>query len=149
MVQVLVLRRVDDVDAAGQHRRRAALERGTMRRRVDAAGKARRHDEAFQPELGGARAGEFLADGRAVARADHRHDRARGKIEPALDVEQRRRGIDLGERRRIAVLADRDEARAEPLGALQLGFGLGLTTEMNVVDAAAAARQHGQRRRTG
>ena len=68
-----------------------------------------------------------------------------GEVEPAFDVEQRRRRVDLGERRRIARLADGDEACARALRRGELGLGFGLAAEADVVSAAAAARQHRQR----
>ena len=65
-----------------------------------------------------------------LARADRRHDRGHGKLEPALDVEQRRGRIDLRECRRIAVLANGDKRRPEPLGFSQLRLGLLFAIEM-------------------
>ena len=47
-LQLLVLGRINDVDAAGEHGDGAVFERGEMRRRVDAAGKPRGDDEAFK-----------------------------------------------------------------------------------------------------
>jgi hypothetical protein len=64
------------------------LERGKMRRRVDAAGEPRSDDEPFKRKIGGDLAGEFLSDGGAVARADDGDDRNVGKIEPAFGVEE-------------------------------------------------------------
>ena len=81
-----------------------------VRRRVDAAGESRGDDESFEREVGGELAGEFLSDGGAVARADDGDDRHVGELEPAFDEEQGRRRIDLRERRRIARLADGDQA---------------------------------------
>ena len=63
----------------------------------------------------------------------------------ALDVEQRRGRIDMGKRRRIARLADRDETRANAVGAGKFGLGLGFGAEPNVVGPAAAPRQHRER----
>src|SRR5215831_11923881 len=59
-----------------------------------------------------------------------------------LDVEQRRRRIDLGKRRRKAWLSDGDQARAKTLGRRELGLCLFLATETDVVNASAKARQH-------
>ena len=73
------------------------VERGRMRRRVDAAGEPGGDDESFKREIGGELAGEFLADRRAVAGADDGDDRPVGELQPALDVEEGRRRIDLGE----------------------------------------------------
>ena len=95
-------------------------------------------------ELGGDLAGEFLPDRRAVARADDGDDGNIGELEPAFGVEQRRRRIDLGERRRIARLADGNEACAEALGRRELGLGFGFGAEADV-GASAAPRQKRQR----
>ena len=86
------------------------VERGGVRRRVDAAGKSRGDDKSFKREAGGDLAGEFLSDGGAVAGADDGDDRNVGELQPAFDEEEGRRRIDLRERRRIARLADRDQA---------------------------------------
>ena len=153
-LQLFILGRVDDVDAAGEHGDGAVLERGKMRRRVDAAREARGDDEAFQAELGGELAGEFLPDGRAVARADNGDDGDFGELEPALGVEQGRRRIDLGKRRRIAGLADGDEDGPEPVGRLELGLGLGSRCKggcrcgRRAATAAATRRWRPRRRRT-
>ena len=65
--------------------------------------------------------------------------------EPALDVEQRGRRIDLSKRRRIAWLSDSDEASAQAVGNRKLGFRVFLAAKADVMDAPAAARQRGQR----
>ena len=119
------------------------LERRHVRRRVDAASEPGGDDETFEAKLGGDLTGEFLPDGRAVARADNGDDRDVGELQPALDVEQRRRRIDLGKRRRIARLADGDQGGAEPVRRFEFGLGLGFRAEMDVA-AAAAPRQQRQ-----
>jgi hypothetical protein len=52
-VQLLVLGRINIVDAAGEHGDGAMVERGGVRRRVDAAGKPRGDDKSFNREAGG------------------------------------------------------------------------------------------------
>ena len=121
------------------------LERGAMRGRIDAARETRGDDEAFRPKLACELAGEFLSRRRTVAGADDGDDGNVGEIGAALDVEEGRGRIDMGERRRIARLAERDELRAEALGARELGLGLGFGAETDVVAASAAPRQHRQR----
>lgn len=68
-----------------------------------------REPEALERKVGSELAGEFLSDGRAVAGADNGDDGHVGKFEPALGVEEGRWRVHLGERRRIARLADGDE----------------------------------------
>jgi hypothetical protein len=60
-----------------------------------------------------------------------------------LHVNERRRRVDLGERRRIAWLADRGEVGAESFGRGKLRFSLVLAIETDVV-RAAPARQNRQ-----
>jgi hypothetical protein len=65
-LQLFILRRIDDVDAAGEHGDGAVFERGAMRRGVDAARQTGGDDEAFQCEIGGKLPREFLPDRGAV-----------------------------------------------------------------------------------
>ena len=80
----------------------------------------------------------FWPTGGAVARTDNGDHGNVGELEPAFDVEQRRRRIDLGERRRIAGLADGDQIRAQAFGERELSLGFGLGAEANIGPAAAA-----------
>jgi hypothetical protein len=143
-LQLLVLGRINYVDTAGEHGDGAVLERGNMRRGVDAAGEPGGDDEALKREIGRNLAGEFLSDGGAVARTDDGDDRNVGELQPAFDVEEGRRRIDLGERRRIARLADGDQACPQAFGTLKLGLGFGLGAKADV-GASAATRQKRQR----
>ena len=59
-----------------------------------------------------------------LAGAHHGDDGSFGKLEPSLDVEQRRRRIDMGEGRGIALLAHGDESSP---GAVGGGFELGVS----------------------
>jgi hypothetical protein len=108
------------------------FERGAVRCCVDSAGKSRGYHEAFLAKFGRDLAGEFLAHRRAVPRADNRHDRNAGKIEPAFDIEERRRRIDPCNRRRITLFADGNERCADPLGRFELGLRLGFAIEADV-----------------
>ena len=99
--------------AAGEHADRAGLERGDMGAQVDAAREAGDDDVARLPEPARQPVGEGEAGGGGVARAD---DRDRGLLQRLLAAAQRqdrRRGIDLAQRRGIVGLAERDEAHAE------------------------------------
>jgi len=66
----------------------------------------------------------------------------------ALDVEQRRRCIDGGQRRRVAGLDGEEGARADPVGGLELGPGVRLGTDADRLPPAAP-RQLRQRRQRG
>src|SRR5262245_42034357 len=109
LLQLRVLRRIDYVDAARHYGNHPMLERAAMRGGVDAAGEPRGDDETFEPEFARKLAREFLSRCRAVAGADDGDDGKGGELGASLDVEQGRGRIDMGERRRIARLAERDE----------------------------------------
>lgn len=115
-LQILVLRWVDIVDAAGEHGDGAALKRGLMGCGVDATGKTRGNDEAFAAKLDREGTGKFLSDGGAIPRADHGNEGTCGELEPAFDIKQGRRRIDFRKGVRIARLADADEGGAQPIG---------------------------------
>ncbi len=88
---------------------------------------------------------QFLADGRAVARADQSNDGKRCEVEIAFDVEERRRRVDFSQCRSAAWLADGDEMGAERFGRFELALGLLRAIEADVMNATATARQHRQR----
>ena len=121
------------------------FERRLVGRRVDAAGEPRGDDVAGAADAGGEHAGELLAGGRAVAGADDGDHRARQVGDVALDVEQRRRRLDGGQRRRVAGLDGEEGARADPVGGLELGLGLRRRADADRLPPAAP-RQLGQRR---
>ena len=75
------------------------LERAPMRGGVDTAREPRGYDETFEPEFARKLAREFLSRRRAVAGADDGDDGKGGEFGAALDVEQRRGRIDMGESR--------------------------------------------------
>jgi hypothetical protein len=60
-LQLLVLGRVDNVDAAGEHSDSPPLKRGKMGCGIDTAGKTRGDDETFDSEVCGEAPGEFLS----------------------------------------------------------------------------------------
>jgi hypothetical protein len=100
--QVLVLRRIDPVTPAGQHRDRAARNAGAMRRLVDAARQPRDDDKAGLAKLTRQRGCEFQSRARGVARADNGDRRPHQRLRRATHAEQRRRIVDAGKPRRIA-----------------------------------------------
>ena len=71
-----MLGRIDDVEAAGEHRDRAGAEARLVSGRVDAARKARDDGEPGRAELGGKHARELDAGGGGLPRADDRRSRA-------------------------------------------------------------------------
>src|SRR5262245_43693585 len=77
----------------------AARGAAAMRGGVDATREPRGDDETFEPEFACKLAREFLSRRGAVARADDGDDGKGGELNAALDVEKRRRRIDMGERR--------------------------------------------------
>ena len=70
-----------------------------MRGAVDAAGQAGYDRHALLPEIMRQAAGEAAGGGAGVARADDRHHRPVEQAEIALGGEQRRRIVQLGQRR--------------------------------------------------
>ena len=85
-----ILRRVDHVEAARHHGDGAGLERGLMRRRVDAARQAGDDHVALAADLARQLPGEFPRDGGGVARAHDGDTAARQQADVALDAEHRR-----------------------------------------------------------
>ena len=121
------------------------LERAPVRGGVDATREPRGDDETFEPEFACKLAREFLSRRGAVARADDGDDGKGGELNAALDLEKRRRRIDMGERRGIARLAERNERYAQTVGAGKFGFGLGFGAKPDVVGPAAPPRQRRER----
>ena len=108
--QILMLRRIDPVVAAGQHRDRAAFDRGAMRGLIDAARQARDDDEAGLAEIARQLAGEFQPGAGGVARADDRDHRPHQRVGRAAHAEQGRRIVERRQPRRIGGFARRDQA---------------------------------------
>ena len=100
--------------------------------------------KTFERELGGDLTGEFLPDRRAIAGADNGDDGDIGEVKPAFGIKQRRRCIDLGKRRRIAGLADGNEACSQAIRGREFGLGFGRGAEADV-GASAAPRKKRQR----
>jgi hypothetical protein len=120
------------------------FERCDMRCRVDAAGEAGGNDETFQRKLGRDLAREFLSNRRAVASADNGDNGDIGELQPALGVEQGRRGVDLGKGGGIAGLTDGNQGGAKPIRRLEFGLGFSLGAKADV-GASSAPRQQRQR----
>ena len=107
-----ILGRVSDVDAARDHRDRAAVERAVMRGGVDPAGEARNHHRARRADVVRQHPREAARRRRGVARADQRDRGLFEQGEMAFDDQRRRRAFELGEQRRIEALAEKQVARA-------------------------------------
>ena len=145
VVQPGILRRVDDVEAAGQHRQRAGGEGALMRRGVDAAGEAGDHGEAGLAQLPRHVTGEAAAVQRGVAGADDADHRPGRQLAAAAQRQHRRGVLDRGQDLGIVGLAGGDEAAAGPGQRLQLALRLGDGGRLQPGPPAAAARQLGQR----
>ena len=112
-VQARVLRRVDLVDAAGQHGDRAGGQGGLMGGGVDAARQAGGDDEARLPQGGGQLRREAPAGQRGIARADERQGRARPSSADVADRRQHRRRVGQGRQGgRVGRIAQYQEAPA-------------------------------------
>jgi hypothetical protein len=114
--QILVLRRVNDVDAAAEHRDRATarLKRRLMRRGIDPARKSRDDGDARLGKFGRKPSRDFPAVAGRAPRAD---DRERGIVlrqQLALDVEQRRRRGNLRQEPRVLDVFKSDRRNAQP-----------------------------------
>ena len=69
-IEFLILRRIDDVHAAGHHRDGADRQRRLMGGRIDAARQARDDHQPGIAQFARQNAGEFARQRRGVARAD-------------------------------------------------------------------------------
>ena len=143
-LQVGILRRIDVVQPAGEHSHRAVLHRGFVGGRIDAAGKAGGDDVARAADAGSKHAGKLLAGRRAVAGTDDGDHRTGETGYVALDVQQRRRRFERGERWRVARLDSEERARSYPVGSLEFGPRLRLRADAYRL-AAAAVREVRQR----
>ena len=139
--QVLMLRRIDPVMSAGQHRHGAARDAGAMRGLIDAAREPGGDDEAGFAEIARERACELQSGARGVARADDGDDRAHQRVAKAAHAEQWRRVVEFGQPRRIAVLARRNQVDAEPLARRKLGARILLAADPRGAHCTAAPRQ--------
>jgi hypothetical protein len=117
-----ILRRINVVDAAGQHRDGTSVEGGIVGGGVDTPGETRGDHETGSAQMRGKHARELLPGSGTVAGADdgdHRPDQVAGI---ALDVEQRRRGLDGGQGRRVAGFDGEQRPGADAGCGLQLAL---------------------------
>ena len=149
-LQLLVLGRIDVVEAAGEHGDGAGVDRRLVRHAVDAARQARGDDEAGAADLVRELARQLGAGRRALSRPDDGDGRPQQEGDVALGVEQRRRRLERGQRRRVLRLADEHELGAAALRALELRLRLIARANADRPAKAAALRQlreGGERRR--
>ena len=90
-----MLGRIDPVMTAGQHRHRAAVDAGAMRRLVDAARQSRGDDESGLTQIARQPPGEFQSGAGGVARADNGDHRPHQHLQRAAHAEQRRRVLNV------------------------------------------------------
>jgi hypothetical protein len=136
-----MLRRINPVMAAGQHRHGAARNAGAVRRLIDAARQARGNDKAGLAKIARQRAGEFEPGARRIARADDGNDRPHQDILRAAHAEQGRRIVEGGEPRRITGFVGREEGDAKPLAGGKLHAGIFLAADPPRTRRPAAPRQ--------
>ena len=120
--QVLVLGRVNDVDAAAKHGDRSAarLDRRLVRGRVDSARQPGNDRDSRLGELGRESSGDFPSIARRAPCAD---DRERGivvRTQGALHVENGRRRGNLRQQSGILRIRDRDRRDAEARHPVEL-----------------------------
>ncbi len=119
----LILGRVENVDAAGDHADGATVQRAVMRRRIDPARQSGDDHRALAAEVMGQTPREAAGSGRCVARPDDCNRHAVEQIEPALGDQQRRRIVQLGQQPRVEPLAKRHVTRAKCFDPSNLGVG--------------------------
>jgi hypothetical protein len=147
--EVVVLRRIDAVVAAGEHGDRARGETAAVGGGVDAACQAGDHGEAGVAEVAREPLGEAQAGSRGVARADNGDRRQVERRRPPAHRQERRGVVDHLQAARIVGLAQRDQRHPEGVGGLELAFGIPTRVDPGGADRAAAAGEIGQRRERG
>ena len=147
-LQLGVLGRIDVVEAAREHGDRAGRQRRLVRGPVDAAGEARGDDVTGSPDAAREVAGELLPGGGGIAGADDGDDGTGQQRRIALDVEERGRRIEGGERGGIAGLDGEEGCGADAGGGGKLTLGLLPGADADGLTPAAPRQlgQGGQRR---
>lgn len=142
--QLVMLRRIDAVMAAGEHRDRAACDARAMRRLVDAARQPRNDDEAGFAKIVRDRAREFQPGGGGVARADNGNHRPHHGFKLAAHAEQGRRIVERRKPRRIARFFGRKQGDAKLAAGVKLGLRFVLAADPPRPRCPAAPREIGQ-----
>ena len=146
---VLILGRVEDVDATGDDPDGAAVERTVVGGAVDAAGEARDDDGARAAQGHGQVRGQSGTPPPTHCARRRSRPRPLEQAELALGHQQRRRVVHLREEARIEALPEDDVARAELLDPFDLPLGIGAAEQARRSPAAAPGEigHRGQRRR--
>jgi hypothetical protein len=131
--------------SAGEHPDRAGLQTRNMNALVDPARQPRDDDVASLSQAARQSLGESQSRGRSIAGAHDRDRRLAQRLCAAPNSENRRRGIDLLQRRRIVRLAERDEAHPQFTGSDQLFFDFFEGGDADRTLRAPAPRQLRQR----
>jgi hypothetical protein len=116
---------------------------------VDPPRQARDDDVAGLAQPARQPLGEYEPRGGGVARADDGDRRRPQRLRPPAERENRRRGIDLPQQRRVVRLAEPNEAHAELAGGDELALdvlGRGDADRAGRAAAASEIRQRLQRR---
>ena len=92
----LILGRVEDVDASGDHADRAALQRAVVRGAIDAARQPRNYDTALLAEVMGESPCKAACRSGRVTCADEGDSRSVQQVEPPLGDQHRGRIVELG-----------------------------------------------------
>ena len=141
-----MLRRIDVVEAAGEHGDGAAVERRLVRGRVDAAGEPEAMTKPAPPMPAANMRASFWPAAEPLRAPTMASDRPRQVGDVALDVEQRRRRLEGGKRGRVAGLDGEQRARADPVARPRARPRPSARGQMRIACAPAAPRQLGQRR---
>lgn len=136
-VETLVLRRIDDIDAAGDDRNRAGGQCGLMSRGIDASGEPRGNRIAPISNLLRKHAGEVTTVGGRIARANDGDRGSSQDLRLSEDGDHRRRVIKRGERARVIRFDERDQPAIQSLQLCE--FALGGAARMNLQRLCAPA----------
>ena len=128
ILEAPVLARIVHVDAAAEHRDRAArpLEGRLVSRGVHAPREPRDHHDAGRRELAGELPGDVAAVARGIPRPDDRHRRQPQPLDPPDRVEEKRRVGDLCQRMGILGVEGRQNPDSRTLdpGGPQQSLGI-------------------------
>jgi hypothetical protein len=105
MQQIRMFGRIDPVMTAGEHGNRAALDRGAMRRLIDAAREAGGDHKSGLAEIARQHLRELQSGAGSITRADDRNHRPHQDIDGAAHAEQRRGVVKFGKPWRITGFA--------------------------------------------
>jgi hypothetical protein len=137
LVELSILRRIDDVDTSCDHRTSAARERAFMCRRVDAAGQSGRDDEARFRQIPCQSHGQLAAQRRCIACPDNCNRVTLEQRGMTKNCDDRRRWVGGGEARRKFGLAGCDHPTAQFRQRVDLARDLACRRNSYFIAAAA------------